>query len=88
MSKSTLLLLGLVSAFTLYWMFLSWLFAVMSGWRKLASVYPAPESFDGDHWHFQSAVLRWGFGFNGCLNVRANAQGIYLSVFFVFESIR
>ncbi len=85
MSRSMLLILGLVSAFTLYWMFLSWLFAVMSGWRELASAYPAPEPCDGDCWHFQSAALRWGFGFNGCLNVCANSQGVHLSILFVFS---
>ena len=36
--------------------------------------------FTGERWRFQSGRMRWGCGYNNCLTLGANAEGLYMAV--------
>lgn len=57
----------------------------LTGWANLAEVYTASGACSGEQWHFQSAALRWWTHYGNCLTVGADAQGLWISVFFLFR---
>lgn len=57
----------------------------ISGWRALARAYPDPGSVEGVSSWFGSIALRWGMGYNGCVRVTANADGLRLAVWPIFS---
>ncbi len=57
----------------------------LGGWASLARNYSYPDKFSGDRWRFQSAQMRWFMGYNNCLTIGANAEGLYLSILFPFR---
>ncbi len=79
------IILGSLLAFALFWSFVVWLIAQISGWRQLADVYPARQPFNERCWSWQSGRLRWGMSYNGVLNVCADAQAMHLSTFLFFR---
>ena len=57
----------------------------MSGWRELSENYPSPGMLDGQMFRFQSASLRLGTNYGGCLNVGVNQMGLHLSLVAFFR---
>ena len=57
----------------------------MSGWRELSENYPSPGMLDGQMFRFQSASLRLGTNYGGCLNVGVNQMGLHLSLVALFR---
>ncbi len=57
----------------------------LSGWAELARIYRLPGEFTGNRWKWQSARMRLLIGYNNCLTVGANQQGLYLAMFFPFR---
>jgi hypothetical protein len=70
----------------LFWLVMCTLIARVSGWRALADAYPLQSDPTGPKLRFQSASLRWSSNYTGIVHMGVNAQGLYLSVFFVFRS--
>jgi hypothetical protein len=54
--------------------------SLVSGWSKLAKSYPCETYVVGTTWRWQSAKLRKGMNYNGCLTVTANAEGMRVSM--------
>jgi hypothetical protein len=69
----------------LCWIALSILIAQLSGWARLARHYRADAPLDGDRFHFQSAGMRFGTNYNGCLTIGVDRKGLYLAVWFLFR---
>jgi hypothetical protein len=67
------------------WPGLLFLISRMSGWRELSENYPSPGMFDGRMFRFQSASLRLGTNYGGCLNVAVNHMGLHLSLVALFR---
>jgi hypothetical protein len=63
----------------------SLLISVIGGWRSLASAYLLSDPFPAGRWWFQSARMRFGLAYNGCLIVGADQRGLYISIFFLFR---
>ena len=61
-----------------------WIIGGLSGWRALAAAYPLSVPFRGTARRFQRIQLRWA-GYNGCVVVGTNADGLYLDIFFPFR---
>ena len=68
-----------------FWVSISYGIAHIGGWFKLARFYRFSGTFLGDRWRFQSAQMRWKIGYNNCLTVGANPEGLYLSVMFILR---
>jgi hypothetical protein len=56
--------------------------AAIGGWRRLAKAYPCQTQIVGTTWSWQSAELRYGAGYNGCLRMTANATGLRVETMF------
>ena len=57
----------------------------MSGWRELSENYPSSGMVDGRMFRFQSAGLRLGTNYGGCLNVGVDQMGLHLSLVLFFR---
>ena len=79
------IILGGIVAFALFWMAIVWLIAQLSGWSKLADVYPARIPFNETCWSMQSGRFRWSSNYSGILRVCADGQALHLSVFILFR---
>ncbi len=54
------------------------------GWSALGREYRLSGRFEGTRWWFQEITLRGWCGYNGCVSVGANGEGLYLNtIFFV-----
>jgi hypothetical protein len=69
----------------LIWILVVFLVARLSGWRELADAYPLSTDFTGRKLQFQSANFRWGSNYTGIVQIGADPQGLYLSVFIPFR---
>jgi hypothetical protein len=78
--NATLPLLSVLLLGTAYMLFLVWVISRISGWALLARRFRATEPFCGESWGWQSARFRIFGGYNNCLMIGANHEGIYLSV--------
>ncbi len=78
-------ILGSILAFALFWAGIVWLVAQLSGWSRLAEVYPARIPFNETCWSMQSARFRWSSNYSGFLRVCADSQALHLSVFVLFR---
>ncbi len=83
--QTFLIVAGSIAAFVVFWVFVVFLTSWVSGWSKLATVYPGRRPFNETCWRMQSGRFRWGMGYNGILNVCADAQALHLSVLFLFR---
>ncbi len=83
--QSVLIVMGSVSAFIVIWLFVVFLTSWMSGWGKLADVYPARMPFNEECWSWQSGSFRWSASYSGILKVCADTQALHLSVLFMFR---
>jgi hypothetical protein len=65
---------------------MSFVASLLSGWFVLARRFRFGGTFDGPEWPFQSGSLNGLFGnYHNCLMIRANQEGLYLSVFPLFR---
>lgn len=71
-------------AFVVWWCFVVWLVGSVFGWGRLASRYPARESFPGTPHRFKSGKVGLA-NYSGVLTVGASADGLYLAVLFPFR---
>ncbi len=62
------------------------LIAAVGGWRELARVYRADGPITvAAQWRNRYGRLRYGTGYNGCLDVAANEVGMQLSLWRIFR---
>jgi hypothetical protein len=54
----------------------------LGGWAALGRQYSFAGKFTGPIWRFQDMTLRKWCGYNGCVSIGANSEGIYLNTFF------
>lgn len=66
------------------WVFVLLLVAMLGGWSRLAEYYRTQTRFEGQTWRFRSGRFGWA-GYNGCLTLGANHEGLYLAVFPLFR---
>lgn len=86
MRLSTLLLILFPFFFIVFWCFTVWLIAVVGGWRDLARVYRADGPIaNARQWRNKYGRMRYGTGYNGCLNIAANPLGIQLTLWSIFR---
>src|SRR5262245_27125558 len=78
-----LLVSVVVIGFLVFWCCLLFVIGRVSGWSLLAQKYRADAPFDGAHWHFQRAQMKWRC--NYVLTVGANATGLFLKPLFFFR---
>jgi hypothetical protein len=79
------IILGSLVSFALFWSAVVWLVAQLSGWSKLADIYPSRIPFNETCWSMQSARFRWNSNYSGILRVCADSQALHLSVFPMFR---
>lgn len=75
----------LVLIFIFCWVALSILIAKLSGWASLARHYRTDAPRDGIRFRFQSAGMRFGTNYGGCLTIGVQRTGLYLAVWFLFR---
>lgn len=83
--QSMFIILGSILAFILFWMAIIWLIAQLSGWSKLAKVYPAHTPFNETCWSMQSGRFRGYSNYSGILLVCADGHALHLSTFILFR---
>jgi hypothetical protein len=71
--------------FILWFVIVITVVSYITGWRRLSECYHTDRPFDGKVLRFQSALMRWGSHYGGCLNAGANTEGLYLSLMFFFR---
>jgi hypothetical protein len=69
----------------LAWPGLLLLISRMSGWHELSENYPSPGMFDVRMFRYQSANLRLGTNYGGCLNVGVDQMGLHLFLILLFR---
>ena len=77
-SVLVLLLVGM------WWVFVLWLLAELSGWRKLAAVYRAQHAPHGKCFLMQTGKIgdTW---YRRCLTIYTSGEGLYVSLWPVFR---
>jgi hypothetical protein len=88
MSTAALSLLLFLLLGATYILFLLWIISRISGWALLARRFRANKPFYGETWSWQSARFRLLGGYNNCLTVGANQEGISLSVMPIMFPLR
>ena len=68
-----------------FWIGIGLLIARIGGWAALAAAYSHSGEFQGERLRFQTAQVRWGTNYGGCLTIGANHRGLFLSVLFLFR---
>ena len=68
------------------WTGVGFVISLIGGWFDLGRIYRARQPFHGQCWHFQDAQFRLIAGYHNVVSVGANAEGLFLSVFFLFRS--
>lgn len=75
----------LIFAFIAVWYGIVFLLSLFSGWQKLSQYYRPTAPFNGPRFWFQTASMRLRVGYNNCLIVGANTEGLYVSILFPFR---
>jgi hypothetical protein len=73
----------IIGWFVCFFGVIPWVLGHVGGWAKLGAVYRLNGRFEGRRWWFQDVMLRGWCGYNGCVSVGANADGLYLNTIFV-----
>ena len=73
-----------VPLFVAFWCAICLTLSTVGGWRTLARAYRASRPFTGQRLHLRSALFG-SVGYNGCLTLGANAEGLFISVLFPFR---
>lgn len=68
----------LVAIFAGVWLLVALILSRIGGWSTLAEAYRSEQPFLGSMYKFQSAQFRSIANYNGCLNLGANAEGLYM----------
>jgi len=68
------------------WFVVGIMVSFLSGWAELARTYRLAGAFTGNRWRLQSGRMRLLMGYNNCLTVGANQQGLHLAMFFPFRA--
>lgn len=77
------IVLGSVILFCIwFFVIIPFVLARVGGWAALAAEYRLSGQFEGTRWWFQDVTLRGWCGYNGCVSVGANADGLYLNTIF------
>ena len=63
-----------------FWVAISVLLSHLGGWAALARQYGYSGEFVGERWKRQSGQMRYLMGYNNCLILGANREGLYISV--------
>jgi len=63
-----------------FWVAFSVLLSHIGGWGILGRQYGCSEEYVGGRWRFQSGQMRYGVGYNHCLAVGANRDGLHISL--------
>jgi hypothetical protein len=71
--------------FVCFWFAVLFLISLAGGWLELGRHYRYQGRMTGARKHMQFGSLRWGVGYNGCLSVGANYEGLYLAVWLLFR---
>ncbi len=78
-------LLILAPAFVVaVWMMVPTLIASIGGWTALAARFRCRAPLNGVRWKWQSGQMRWIIGYNNCLTVGCNGEGLYLAMIPLF----
>jgi hypothetical protein len=72
--------------FILLWIALAVVFSFWGGWRELARYYRYRGQVINKKKYMQSASMRGGMGYRGCLTIGANFEGLYIAVLFLFRA--
>jgi hypothetical protein len=70
--------------FAAVWGPLLFLMSVLSGWRRLAEIFPANDLPTGKRFAFQSAKLGWS-NYGNCLTIYNSDAGLYISTILPFR---
>lgn len=62
------------------WVASSVLLSHLGGWAALARQYGCAREFVGPRWKLQSGQMRYLVGYNNCLTLGANREGLYISL--------
>lgn len=62
------------------WVAVSVLISHIGGWATLARQYGCAGEFVGPRWKLQSGQMRYLVGYNNCLTLGANREGLYISL--------
>lgn len=71
-------------AFLVFWVLIITLIGHLSGWQRLAQRYRATTPVSGRRWRWQYGSIGW-VGYNGVLILTANAEGLFMEVFWPFS---
>ena len=83
---SILFLIAFPPLFLAVWFLSMHLIAAVGGWRELARVYRADGPITvAAQWRNRYGRLRYGTGYNGCLNIAANEIGLQLTLWRIFR---
>jgi hypothetical protein len=77
--------LVIILAFPVLWVTVLIGIGHMTGWAALAEKFRCEGPFGGQQWRWESARMRWWGGYNNCLIVGADPQGLYLSMLLPFR---
>ena len=84
--RSLLLFLFFPPLFLAVWFLSLHFIAAVGGWRELARVYRADTPITvAAEWRNRYGRMRYGTGYNGCLNIAANAMGMQLTLWRIFR---
>jgi hypothetical protein len=74
-----------IFAFIAVWCAIVFLLSLVSGWRELSEYYRSAAPFHGARFWFQSLSMRVRVGYNNCLVVGTNTEGLHVSIVFPFR---
>src|SRR5262245_58318078 len=70
--------------FPIFWCGVIWLVGQLSGWGQLALRYRTLQPASGNVWSWQYGMINWA-GYNGVLNLTANAEGLFMETIWLFS---
>jgi hypothetical protein len=68
------------------WVSVTYLVALIGGWRLLAKRFRLQGTFTGEKWHMQSARMRAQTHYGNVLTVGANPEGLLIVPFILFRA--
>lgn len=75
-----------VVSFPILWTLVLGLISAITGWRRLATLYPAPPGDpEGTRWRFRTAGFRNASHYSGCLHFTATQGGLHMKLFLPFR---
>ena len=75
----------LILVFIAAWCGIVFLLSLVSGWREFSQYYRSVAPFNGPRFRFQSVSMRLRVGYNNCLIVVVNTEGLHVSILFPFR---